>query len=184
MSKNIFRICYFCILFSVLVACDNWDAKYPFKVDFFSVYNQQLPGYLSGNGALNHAYALSMIPDEDITIYGLRLEGKTGSWAPGKSVYEMHDRKLESVGNYPYTMKKGDEKIIYQTSGPYANIEGDRYEGVKFDVMKIYTNKGTWLIDIAETSENIHDKKFKAKESKDKFDKEKNESYSESIIKK
>lgn len=200
MSKNIFRICYFCILLSTLVACNsvdaNWNDKYPFKIDFYKLQNMQLPGFDHPGSGLNPAYALSMIPDEDITIYGLRVEGKNnGAWDHGRFVYEMKNGKSETIRQYPYTIKKGDKKIIYQTAGDhtyrvlgrtqYSNLAWEERESKmpEFDVMKIYTDKGTWLINIAMTPENLNDKKFKAKESNDKFDKEKNESYLERITK-
>lgn len=200
MSKNIFRICYFCILFSALVACNsvdaNWNDKYPFKIDFYKLQNMQLPGFNTPGSGFNPAYALSIVPDEDITIYGLRVEGYDGSWDPGKFVYEMKNEKSEAIRQYPYTIKKGDKKIIYQTAGNYTYRTQGRtkdsnlawvqreHQMPKYDVMKIYTDKGTWLINIAMTPENLKDKKFKAKESNDKFDKEKNESYLERITKK
>lgn len=182
MSKNFIKLCYFVFLLSTLVACDSWDAKYPFKIDFIDFNPPQLEGYEDSSAnykyehSLDRYFGFTMIPDEDITIYGLRVEkrngGDGGDWNVGRSVYGKEGGKIKFIGKYPYMIKKGTEKIIF-----HSTVHNDKY-----DVMKIYTDKGTWIIDTTMNNENIIDKKFKAKKSKDKFDEEKNKDFRERII--
>lgn len=178
MLKNAFGFCCLMLLSLSLFACNNWNAEYPFKLGFVELHR----GRDAFLGMEERNLGLTLVPDEDITVYGLRAEGPyikdSPSWHPAYSAKKgqwtwqdgrfMPTKGREEGGlkGYPQMIKKGQEGIL---------ISWD--DDINFEIMKLYTDKGTWLININRFDKNV----FKAKKSNDKFDKEKNSSYKYSI---
>lgn len=180
MSRNFLALSLFSLLLVSLVACESWDAEYPFKLGFTELHR----GRDTFMGMDNRNVGLSIVPDENITIYGLRVEGhyikdvpfriaaysrRKGDWAWQPERFMPAKNRTEGgMKAYPQQIAKGEEAVLNSWDENVINYER----------MKIYTDKGTWLINIDHSDKNL----FKAKKSNDKFDKEKNESYKVSIM--